>query len=91
MKNKETSVSTDIVGNLTFGHGKLSHSGYWEFPDYKAARKYEKKHPGTSCWPFKKESIVTKFQHWISKHILLCWFLDCLICLIIGFLIGRFI
>ena len=53
----DTKVSTTVYGDLSFGSGKLDDYGFWEFPDYEAARKWEEEHPGVVCWPLEKKNI----------------------------------
>lgn len=48
-------MSTSIDDEtLTFGSGKLDHFGFWQYPCYKCAREYERRSPGTKCWPPEK-------------------------------------
>lgn len=45
-------VSTGICESLTFGSGRLSIHGYWEFPCEVCARAFELKYPEYyPCWP----------------------------------------
>jgi hypothetical protein len=58
-KNKKCGVSSgEIFDCLTFGSGKLSFSGYWEFPCGICARAWEKDHPGEHAWPFTDEYLA---------------------------------
>jgi hypothetical protein len=51
--NPKCSVSTGIHEGLTFGHGRLTEHGFWEFPCASCARAWEVKHPEDgACWPY---------------------------------------
>jgi len=48
-------ISTGIHNGYTFGSGKLDDYGYWKFPCYECARKWEEKYPEDKpCWPFEE-------------------------------------
>jgi hypothetical protein len=45
-------VSMGIHECLTFGTGKLSDSGFWEYPCWECAREHERQFPECGpCWP----------------------------------------
>jgi len=51
-------ASTGIHGLTTFGQGELDPNGFWEFPCYECARRYEAKYPDSGpCWPHTKEQV----------------------------------
>jgi len=51
--NPQCCVSTGIMEEITFGSGKLSFNGYWEFPCNTCARDWEQKYPEDICWPYR--------------------------------------
>lgn len=52
-------VSTGIHEGLTFGSGRLTFNGYWEFPCYACARTHERLYPADGeCWPFKGQDVL---------------------------------
>lgn len=56
-------ISTGIHDRLTFGSGRLDDCGFWEKPDYEAARTYERLHPESApCWPHTDEQIAKMNQ-----------------------------
>lgn len=61
MNHKRCSISTGVHGYLTFGYGKLDSFGFWEFGCPKCAREYEKKYPGSICWPHTEEQLKKIF------------------------------
>lgn len=51
-------ASTGIHDGLTFGKGKLSDNGYWQFPCQPCARAWDKENPNFQdgpAWPFPEE------------------------------------
>lgn len=56
--NPECSVSTGIHEGLTFGSGRLTDMGFWEFPCAECARAYEAAHPGEECWPYAGQDVA---------------------------------
>lgn len=53
--NSNCGVSSGICEELTFGHGKLSSSGYWQFPCLKCAAAFVVSNPEMAAqygvWP----------------------------------------
>jgi hypothetical protein len=61
--NEKCSVSSTIGDNLSFGSGRLSQHGFWEFPCAPCARAFEEKNPDMvkqygESWPFKDQDIA---------------------------------
>lgn len=62
--NNECSTSTGVHGGLTFGSGRLTDNGYFEFPCGLCARAWETEHAidkhhedDIECWPFPGQNI----------------------------------
>lgn len=52
-------ASTGICEHTTFGCGELDRFGYWEFPCFRCARKWERLHPEEGpCWPFTEQQLA---------------------------------
>jgi len=66
-KNDECSISTGIMEDLTFGSGRMTFNGFWEFPCAICARAYEVKHPDTQCWPYPGQD-VSALSNEIAKE-----------------------
>ncbi len=59
------STSTGIHDGLTFGSGRLNHSGFWEFPCAICARAHEAKYPEDGeCWPYPEQDIAELKANW---------------------------
>ncbi len=62
------SVSTGIHEGLTFGQGRLTCNGFWEFPCFTCARDHEVFHPEDGeCWPFVGQNFTELYQ--VNKEI----------------------
>lgn len=57
--NLNCSCSSGICEELTFGHGKLSNSGYWQYPCLTCALAFAEEHPDMlaayGVWPMTEE------------------------------------
>lgn len=57
--NVDCGVSTGIHEGLTFGYGRITFCGFWEFPCAPCARAYELKNPKErECWPFVGQDVA---------------------------------
>jgi len=62
-------ASTGICEATTFGRGECDHHGYWQFPCYYCARKFEIDHPEFGeCWPYSDETLKQAEQTILTEN-----------------------
>lgn len=78
--NEECSTSTGITDDLTFGSGRLTTHGFWEFPCKPCARAWEERNPGKQAWPFPDlnvEAITISIKEELAEEAKDNLFFDC--------------
>lgn len=66
----ECSASTGIMEDMTFGKGRLTDMGFWEFPCRPCAAAWEAAHPNELCWPYADTDVAkqtTDIQHELAE------------------------
>lgn len=54
--NPKCGASTNVVEDVSFGHGGLDDYGFWSTPCGVCARAFEAKYPNEEAWPYRPDS-----------------------------------